>query len=386
MISRNLSSRRVSMWMLLASIVLKCHAHAYLFGYYEHIAGEDQDGFTPRITIGLKNCFKCEHWNSCWWGPCQIPIPASIVYAERLWDGLVVFASTFEVLVRGFTLGFGMRMFHFIFSEAGPDATKPSNVLRSYRRKILISVVAGLSLAAFLHGSSLFVPVEIRQDWFQYQHHNDHSKQSSLPNTDVPLTLYLYIRRELATTYTKADGTLDCPSTCDGEICNNSTCNFPIDICPYVWTRFGTGLAYLATTLEVLLRGFFLGFGARMLKFMFLADVPSSSSKNNRPDSNQELQSSNDNSDEYRLLLESFKHRGLVSVVSGLSVAAIVHGSSLFVPTGLRDIWFVQGADIDDLLVRICNPFPIYYFWDKFVESLGINLLKTCSGSCCRSK
>lgn len=379
MLSRNLSSRRVSMWMLLASMVLKCHVHAYLFGYYEHIVVGDQDGFTPRITKGLINCFKCEHWNSCWWGPCQIPIPTSIVYAERLWDGLVVFASTFEVLVRGFTLGFGMRMFIFIFSEADPIAARPSSVFRSYRRFILISIVTGLSLAAFLHGSSLFVPVEIRQEWFQY---NNHSQQSRLPTTDVPVTLYLYIRRELATTYIKADGTLDCPSTCDGEICNNSTCNFPIDIWPYVWSRFGSGLAYLATTLEVLLRGFFLGFGARMLKFMFLTDVPSSSSQNDRTDSNQELQSGNDSSDEYHLLLESFKRRGWVSVVSGLSVAAIVHGSSLFVPARLRDIWFVQGADIDDVLVpwlvSISQSIAFVTFW--------VMLFKACLGSCCRSK
>ncbi len=351
-----------------------------MFGYYEDINGRNKDGITAAVRSGLLKCFRCEHWESCWWGSCHIPIPKGIVYAERLWGGLLVFASTFEVLARGFTLGFGMRMFHFVFSEdhASIEATKSANsVLRSYRRKILISVVAGLSLAAFLHGSSIFVPAEVREDWFQYD--ENVQDKATLPTTKLPLALYEHIRSDLIMVHKNTDGTLDCPSanSCDGELCNDdessASCRINIDFWSYLWNRFGTGLSYMATTFEVLLRGFCLGFGARMLKFMFLSkDILLASDGDSSSDQQQ-----NDSEDEYRVLLESFQHRTMVSMISGLSLAAMVHGSSLFVPTRLRDLWFVEGIHTEDVLDWLvflawaATPFVAFFF-----------ILTTC---CCGS-
>lgn len=69
-------------------------------------------------------------------------------------------------------LGFGIRKLNYLFFEnENENATEPTtraNVVKSFRRKALLSAVAGLSLAAFFHGSSLFVPAGLREQWVAY--------------------------------------------------------------------------------------------------------------------------------------------------------------------------------------------------------------------------
>lgn len=138
---------------------------------------------TPVNTFD--ECFQCERIDSCSWGDCPIPVPLIFFYAEQLWEGLLAFAATLEVLVRGFTLGFGVRMMKYLFwddndedDEAETTLSSPSSsettttaatthrpTVKSFRRKALVSAISGLSLAAFLHESSLFVPAQLREKW-----------------------------------------------------------------------------------------------------------------------------------------------------------------------------------------------------------------------------
>jgi len=240
-------------------------------------------------------------------------------------EGILVFAATFEVLARGFTLGFGMRMVKYLFFE--PEETNENSeravIFNSYRRIVLLSMVAGISLASFLHGSSIFLPARWRDGWFEFVE-SGRKDQSSIPDTELPLVPYQYILRSVVARFKDKMGNLRCE--------DSTNIQFSIDWSNYVWERSESGLKYVWTTLEVLLRGFFLGFGARMLKFLFF----SKESKDNRDtDFNRMAE------DDLGLLLKSLKHRLFVSVVSGISVAAIVHGSSLFVPTQLRDQWLI---------------------------------------------
>ena len=333
--------------LVLFMTVVVCAQTTFASLYEDYFAST-----STAIKIGLKQCLKCEHWESCWWGSCHIPIPAVAIYAERVWEALLSSCTTFEVLVRGFTLGFGVRMLNYLFWEgASEQIADRASVLSSFREKALVSAVAGLSLAAFLHGSSIFVPADVREAWFDYTQYSS-SSSSSAYNTDVPLALYHHIRRKLVRDYQTDAGTLECPSNCDGEICNKSLCLIDIDLISYVIGRFGTGISYLMTTLEVLLRGFSLGFGARMLKFLFFPIEKATPKSNETKDEKKvfapiELESSSDEAED---LYKSFQHRALVSAISGISVSAVVHGSSLFVPTRLRDRWFAHGIDTEDIV------------------------------------
>lgn len=363
--------------VILMATTLTIHAQPSYATIYENIVGSTKS-YRKSIEIGLDRCLKCKHWKSCKFGDSYIDIPKSVVYAERLWEGLLAFASTLEVLVRGFTLGFGIRMLKYLFWETGASeattTTDRASVLLSFRNKAIVSAVAGLSLAAFLHGSSIFVPAEVRKEWFVDFHH--HSKKyhhhHQPPDSDVPLVLYQYIRRfVVATSYQNDNGTLDCPSVCDrtGEICNRM---LHIDVTAYFLERIGTGLSYLATTLEVLLRGFSLGFGARMLKYLFYSnDQQQSKSESECERENESISESKSEQqrniqsnvvleEKENFLLGSFRHWTLVSAISGIAVSAVIHGSSLFVPTQLRDDWFDIENDWffrggDDLVSFLAN-------------------------------
>lgn len=287
----------------------------------------DQD--SKRMEEFVDGCLRCHGKNRCHWGDRPIEIPSTVVYAERLWEVLLAFAGTLELLVRGFTLGFGVRMLKYLFFEDddGGSTTNGGDrtaALRSFRRRAAASAVAGLSLAAFLHGSSVFVPAQLREEWFSHGMASERGYDTSLPRA-----LYERIRNNsvLHVTELRAEGADDlvCPSQCDSEDCDYTTANYPaMDWTDYALGRIGTSLVYLATTLEVLFRGFSLGFGARMLKFLFSRDGENDGIKNN------------DNSH----LIDSFRHRATVSALAGISVAATLHGSSFFVPAQLRDQWF----------------------------------------------
>ena len=78
--------------------------------------------------------------------------------------------------------------------------------------------------------------------------------------------------------------------------------------CEADWVK---AILYFGATLETFSRGFCLGFGVRMMKFTWVdgKDV-------------------------------SFRDRVQISAESGLAVAAVVHGSALFLPSHLRQRWF----------------------------------------------
>lgn len=80
----------------------------------------------------------------------------------RVIDGGVYLTSTIEVLVRGFSLGFGIRMLKYIWLQEDEAVDRIRD--RSY-----ISAVSGLAVAAFIHGFSLFVPIQMRLDWFEHK-------------------------------------------------------------------------------------------------------------------------------------------------------------------------------------------------------------------------
>jgi len=356
------SLRRFVLVVLLMTVVVSAQPFTSL---YEDFFRSDT---TTAIKVGLNRCLDCKHWDSCWWGSCQIPIPFFAIYAERFWLALLVFASTFEVLVRGFTLGFGIRMLKYLFWENASDATATrANVLKSFRSRAMVSAVTGLSLAAFLHGSSIFIPAGVREEWFDL---NGGSSNKTAPNSNLPLALYQYIRERLVHDYKTEAGTLECSFHCDGEGCNESVCSIAVDITSYFLGRLGDGLSYLTTTLEVLMRGFSLGFGARMLKFIFFPVEEENERKGgvNQPNEEEKddfvsVQDKTSTSAEERIF-ESFKHRALVSAISGISVSAVVHGSSLFVPTHLRDLWFGHGIDIHDVtdFLRVMGCVAILFF------------------------
>jgi hypothetical protein len=81
---------------------------------------------------------------------------------ERLWDACASFASTIEVLLRGFSLGFGMRMLKYILLQDDESMDR-------IRDRVWISAVSGLAMAAFIYGMSAFVPVGMRMKWFEYE-------------------------------------------------------------------------------------------------------------------------------------------------------------------------------------------------------------------------
>ena len=81
-----------------------------------------------------------------------------------------------------------------------------------------------------------------------------------------------------------------------------------------LWSIMVSAIVYLATTIEVLIRGFSLGFGTRMLKFILWDDAGES--------------------------LDHLKDRMRVSFVAGLAMSSFIFGSSLFLPAKMREYWF----------------------------------------------
>lgn len=98
---------------------------------------------------------------------CASPL-SNDYYKEQLWQGLVYFASTIEVLLRGFSLGFGARMLLYIF-EKQPVSGEETDIFQVYKNRALVSAISGISMAAFIHGSSLFVPTAVREGWFSHK-------------------------------------------------------------------------------------------------------------------------------------------------------------------------------------------------------------------------
>lgn len=109
-------------------------------------------------------------------------------FQELLLQTFFYWAATFEVLGRGFALGFGLRMLKYILwednavgvdtsatnegAEGSAARTRPldddEKVLRSLPTRCKISAAAGLSMAALMFGLSVFLPTKLRSRWYQY--------------------------------------------------------------------------------------------------------------------------------------------------------------------------------------------------------------------------
>lgn len=77
---------------------------------------------------------------------------------------LAYLAATLEVLVRGFALGFGARMLKcLLWDNESSNAT-----MDKMGEQIRISMLCGLATTSFIFGSSLFLPAQMRINWFQY--------------------------------------------------------------------------------------------------------------------------------------------------------------------------------------------------------------------------
>lgn len=115
--------------------------------------------------------------------PCNC-VPAK---TEQIWSWLVYFATTLEVLVRGFSLGFGARMLKYIFfpEESEKLEGTTDNLFEQFKRRAIVSMISGLSVAAFIHGSSLFIPTQLRDNWFDYV------DQWSMPKYCTRIAIYL---------------------------------------------------------------------------------------------------------------------------------------------------------------------------------------------------
>jgi len=439
------------------------------FGRSPRKAGRFSAG-EPREPL----CFRCDHPGHCSWGDRGVlSIPAWIYLLESLWEGLVVgFAPALEVLARGFSLGFGIRMLLDLSSSfhrrhpdddnddddaannnsgGGGEAQQPAptgkaaaarrgpgerggeagakRFLRSFRRRASVAAISGASLACFLHGSSFFVPAGLREGWFVDHRHsrstgtrpdrrrnrgrlaatatataNHHCHH---PNTALPPVLFEILRDTVAATSGTSEPRSDegCPRDCNGpEFGNPSRDEITVDWRAYGLGRIETGISCLAATVEIVLRGFLRGFGARMLLYLLApprdtgtddesgggGDGDGHSESNGGDDTNNEKDSdsnisgedsggesntteserktksesdprgtdshktttnnsssnnnnnNNNNNNTTGAVLASFRYRILVSVVSGISLASFLHGSSLFVPTRLRERWLTN--------------------------------------------
>lgn len=108
------------------------------------------------------------------------PCPTVTTQSPIWWSILSYTLSTCEVLLRSFTLGFGIRMLVYILWEyqQPPQAQSEvpgdsggrigTNILSDIhvRRNIQIAILTGVSTASAVFGSSLFIPASIRTKWF----------------------------------------------------------------------------------------------------------------------------------------------------------------------------------------------------------------------------
>ena len=130
--------------------------------------------------------FYCHPEDVC--PPCEV-CPEPDRTQQFLLPIFFYWAATFEVLARGFALGFGMRMIKYmlwddsVFAPSTTGATNPElssaarptnpleddeRMIRSLPIRCKISAAAGLSMAALMFGLSLFLPTNLRSRWYQY--------------------------------------------------------------------------------------------------------------------------------------------------------------------------------------------------------------------------
>jgi len=311
----------------------------------------------------LDRCLNCsERRHLCSWGSCTISIPRHVLLAETIWERHIMWvfdSTTLELLVRGFALGFGLRLLRVLFSSSATtttttttDASKQlASLVRS--RLFVDAAFAGISLAAFLYGSSLFVPAQFREEWYgsssrDFSYSHSHSHGHDHPNTTLPVAVYNHIRQTLFHN-AKTVGILECPSYESSENGNcASDATMAIDWTHYVNKRIQFGVWNLTNTVDTLLRGFSLGCGIRMLAFLFAFGENE--------------------------LLESLRHLTVVSILSGLSLATVLHGASFFVPADLRDEWFSESSSSGGSRGHLKDTFEVLL--RGFSLGFGIRMLR----------
>lgn len=73
------------------------------------------------------------------------------------------FASSAEVWLRAFALGFGAHMLALLFWE------KRDADFEDIKKRTPVSLVSGVAVACFVFGSSFFLPAQFRINWFDYE-------------------------------------------------------------------------------------------------------------------------------------------------------------------------------------------------------------------------
>jgi len=86
---------------------------------------------------------------------------------ERILNFCVSMTTTCETIMRGFLLGFGVRMLKYVFEDDGVNTGDNLRETKAvFRGRFLISCVHGLAVAAMITGGSLFIPSDVRKKWF----------------------------------------------------------------------------------------------------------------------------------------------------------------------------------------------------------------------------
>mmetsp|Transcript_22192 Transcript_22192/g.61814 ORF Transcript_22192/g.61814 Transcript_22192/m.61814 type:complete len:127 (-) Transcript_22192:473-853(-) len=85
------------------------------------------------------------------------------VFANALWIFVLHWMQTGEVMLRGFSMGFGLKLAHLMFRDSN---TNVSEQIANSSKFMSLSVYAGFAMATIMVGSSLFVPAGFREQWF----------------------------------------------------------------------------------------------------------------------------------------------------------------------------------------------------------------------------
>jgi hypothetical protein len=93
--------------------------------------------------------------------------PPPLTIWDRLLDIVLQGAATMETLFRGFSLGFGIRMLKYILLESNDRQVDEYMTTEQIQKRFWMSCICGLAMASFIHGLSLFVPTQLRMNWFE---------------------------------------------------------------------------------------------------------------------------------------------------------------------------------------------------------------------------
>ena len=120
----------------------------------------------PRMTIGYGAAYSVyeeHHCQRCAEGCFDSLAKCRHSHELAWWQEII---STVEVLVRGFCLGFGVRIMVFLVCSR---VDSPSQQLSQMGDLVQVAIMMGLSTACTLIGVSLFLPRNQRMEWFQFE-------------------------------------------------------------------------------------------------------------------------------------------------------------------------------------------------------------------------